>query len=91
MRRHPHVFGDVKADTPAEVLRNWEALKAEERKKQRSAEDFPKSIFDGISSAMPSLLEAHKLSSRAAQVGFEALRTLLNTEVTAPAGGVLQN
>ena len=32
--RHPHVFGDVKADTPAEVLRNWEALKAEEKKKE---------------------------------------------------------
>ncbi len=32
--RHPHVFGEVKADTPAEVLRNWEALKAEEKKKR---------------------------------------------------------
>ncbi len=69
--RHPHVFGDVKADTPAEVLRNWEALKAEERKKQKPTQDAPKSIFDGISSAMPSLLEAHKLSSRAAQAGFD--------------------
>src|SRR5215475_1589480 len=36
--RHPHVFGEVKADTSAEVLRNWEALKAEE-KKQRAATD----------------------------------------------------
>src|SRR6476659_6861099 len=35
--RHPHVFGDVKADTSAEVLRNWEALKAEEKKKSRAA------------------------------------------------------
>jgi uncharacterized protein YabN with tetrapyrrole methylase and pyrophosphatase domain len=35
--RHPHVFGDVKADTPAEVLRNWEALKAEEKKKRLAA------------------------------------------------------
>ena len=35
--RHPHVFGDVKADTPAEVLRNWEALKAQ-RKKEREKE-----------------------------------------------------
>ncbi len=69
--RHPHVFGDVKADTPTEVLRNWEALKAEERKKQKPTQDAPKSIFDGISSAMPSLLEAHKLSSRAAQAGFD--------------------
>ncbi len=35
--RHPHVFGEVKADTPAEVLRNWEALKAEEKKKRLAA------------------------------------------------------
>ncbi len=35
--RHPHVFGDVKADTSAEVLRNWEALKAEEKKKRLEA------------------------------------------------------
>ena len=68
--RHPHVFGDVKADTSSEVLRNWEALKAEERKKH-SGEDKPKSALDGISSAMPALLEAHKLSSRASQVGFD--------------------
>ena len=68
--RHPHVFGDVKADTSSEVLRNWEALKAEERKK-RSGDEKPKSALEGISSAMPALLEAHKLSSRASQVGFD--------------------
>ncbi len=75
--RHPHVFGDVKADTPAEVLRNWEALKAEEKKKRAEArgKDAPegakKSILDGVSSAMPALLEAHKLSAKAANVGFD--------------------
>src|SRR5882724_2583664 len=73
--RHPHVFGDVKADTPSEVLRNWEALKAEEKKKraetQGKKEDGLKSILDGVSSAMPALLEAHKLSSKAANVGFD--------------------
>src|SRR6267143_2592601 len=86
--RHPHVFGDVKADTSAEVLRNWEALKAEERKKKSGAtgdnvphdrvtESAPKahddrhSVLAGVSSAMPSLLEAYKLSSRAAQAGFD--------------------
>src|SRR5277367_3981537 len=37
--RHPHVFGDVKADTSAEVLRNWEALKAEEKKKRLASGD----------------------------------------------------
>ena len=83
INRHPHVFGDVKADTAAEVKRNWDALKAEEKKMRQRAEGSlanshtvpPKhkkhSILAGISSAMPSLLEAHKLSSRAAQAGFD--------------------
>jgi MazG family protein len=81
INRHPHVFGDVKADTSAEVKRNWEALKVEERKKRQTAggegdvaalsKDQRPSILAGVSSAMPSLLEAHKLSSRAAQAGFD--------------------
>jgi ATP diphosphatase len=83
--RHPHVFGDVKADTSAEVLRNWEALKAEEKKKRlerRGASPVPaesaptettedQSVLGGISSRVPAMLEAHKLSSRAARVGFD--------------------
>ncbi|MFZ0761551.1 MAG: MazG family protein, partial [Candidatus Sulfotelmatobacter sp.] len=77
--RHPHVFGEAKADSAAEVKRNWEALKVEERKKRLSetagaasaAGKSEASILAGISSAMPSLLEAHKLSSRAAQIGFD--------------------
>jgi MazG family protein len=77
--RHPHVFGDVKADTSAAVLRNWEALKAEEKKKRleagggKKAENIEdaQSVLAGVSSRMPALLEAHKLSSRAAHVGFD--------------------
>lgn len=77
--RHPHVFGDVKAETSSDVLRNWEALKAEEKKKRLAAgggkgakaEEHPQSVLAGVSSAMPALLEAHKLSSRAAHVGFD--------------------
>jgi MazG family protein len=79
--RHPHVFGDVKADTSAEVKRNWEALKVEERKQREDAQENDRkhdagigqisSILANISSAMPSLLEAYKLSSRAAQTGFD--------------------
>jgi nucleoside triphosphate diphosphatase len=75
INRHPHVFGDVKADTFAEVKRNWEALKVEEKKKQQgiaaSKNTEPHSILAGVSSAMPSLLEGYKLSSRAAQAGFD--------------------
>jgi MazG family protein len=81
--RHPHVFGDTRADTSADVKRNWEALKVEERKKRlietgsgtdagATGKSAPaQSILAGISSSMPSLLEAHKLSSRVAQVGFD--------------------
>jgi ATP diphosphatase len=80
INRHPHVFGDVKADTSAEVKRNWEALKVEERKKRQAtgaegdgapAKPDKNSILAGVSSAMPALLEAYKLSSRAAQAGFD--------------------
>jgi MazG family protein len=79
VNRHPHVFGEVKADTSSEVLRNWEALKAEEKKKRLEAggeksanpEQDSQSVLAGISGAMPALLEAHKLSSRAARVGFD--------------------
>jgi MazG family protein len=88
INRHPHVFGDVKADTSEDVKRNWEALKAEERKKEKKKRDAgsakdadaqnverrknqKQSVLAGISSAMPSMLEASKLSSRAAQIGFD--------------------
>ena len=84
INRHPHVFGDVKAATSAEVKRNWETLKVEERKQRQSIgaegnrnsspapdKDEIQSILAGVSSAMPSLLEAYKLSSRAAQAGFD--------------------
>jgi MazG family protein len=76
--RHPHVFGNAKAETSREVLRNWEALKAEEKKKRleargggRERAEDSNSALAGISSAMPALVEAHKLSSRAARVGFD--------------------
>lgn len=76
INRHPHVFGDVSAETSAEVLRNWEALKAEEKKKRLAAgggksAEKSESVLSGVSSSMPALLEAHKLSSRAAHVGFD--------------------
>src|SRR5215471_21256654 len=75
--RHPHVFGEVKADTPAEVVRNWQALKAEEKKKQQAASGqtpefgHPDSVLHGVTSKMPALMEAHKISTRVAHVGFD--------------------
>jgi MazG family protein len=66
--RHPHVFGDVAADTPQEVLRNWEAIKAREKGTDGSEQ---KLLLDSVSRAMPSLLEASKISAKAAAVGFD--------------------
>ena len=70
VRRHPHVFGDVRADDSAAVLLNWESLKAEERRAKGKA-DSDGSLLDGVSSKAPALMEAHQLSTKAARVGFD--------------------
>ena len=91
--RHPHVFGEVKAETPGEVVRNWQALKAEEKKKRQaetgevSKQGHPDSVLHGVSSAMPALVEAYKISNRVANIGFdwpniEGLFDKLNEETT---------
>ena len=72
VRRHPHVFGDVTVRDNEELLRNWEAMKAEEKRaagKDKSAEDS--SLLDGVSRKAPALMEAHQLSTKAARVGFD--------------------
>ena len=72
VRRHPHVFADTVADDSAEVLRNWEAIKAEEKRaagKMDSQNDA--SILNGVSTRAPALMEAHQLSTKAARVGFD--------------------
>lgn len=76
IHRHPHVFGDIKADDSAQVLKNWEALKAEEKRKTlqtngEAAPARPALLLEGVSSKMPALQEAHKISSKAAHVGFD--------------------
>jgi MazG family protein len=69
-RRHPHVFGGQAAGSSAEVLRNWEAMKAAERAAAGQAPEAT-SMLDGVSTALPSTLEAFQLTSRAARVGFD--------------------
>lgn len=74
--RHPHVFGDVEANTPAEVVRNWEMLKQQEKSKRDAAspaakDATKKSLLAGVSSGLPGLIEAGKISSKAGHVGFE--------------------
>jgi MazG family protein len=78
--RHPHVFGDVKAEDAQQVLKNWEAFKAEEKRKKRQqpgeskegeAGNEEETLLGSVSSKMPALMEAHKISSKAAHVGFD--------------------
>jgi MazG family protein len=74
VRRHPHVFGNVKADTSAEVLKNWEKLKAEERRgeiTEAKTNGAGSSILAGVPRTLPALLEAHQLTRRAANIGFD--------------------
>lgn len=74
IRRHPHVFGDESADTPAEVMEHWQRIKAEEKAEASPADsptDHVPSALDGLAKSFPPLLTAHKLSSKAAKVGFD--------------------
>jgi len=71
VRRHPHVFGKVKADTPEQVLKNWVQLKAKEKKDAAPATQLLPSALEGIPRSLPALIEAHQLTRRAAQVGFD--------------------
>ncbi len=81
VRRHPHVFGDARADNAEEVLRNWEAIKAEEKRAAIAATSSAdqssaprgeeQSLLDGVSAKAPALMEAHQLATKAARVGFD--------------------
>ncbi|MEP6707707.1 MAG: nucleoside triphosphate pyrophosphohydrolase [Pyrinomonadaceae bacterium] len=70
VRRHPHVFGDTRANDTAAVLRNWEVMKAEERR-AAGVNEREGSLLDGVSKKAPALMEAHQLSTKAARVGFD--------------------
>ena len=70
VRRHPHVFGDVEAGDSKTVLKNWEQLKAEERKAAGKAEQ-KHSLLDGIPKTLPATLEAFQLTRRASRIGFD--------------------
>jgi MazG family protein len=78
VRRHPHVFGKKRAKDSAEVLKNWEQIKKEERavagKKTPDAspqEGKVGSLLDGVSRALPAALEGFQLTRRAARIGFD--------------------
>src|SRR5581483_6412038 len=68
IRRHPHVFGDVRVNGVSDVLQNWEKLKETERKGKGEKE---KGILDGVPVALPALSQAQEYQDRAARVGFD--------------------
>lgn len=62
--RHPHVFGEVKADTAEKVTENWEQLKLKEK-------DGNKSVLSGVPDALPSMIKAYRIQDKARNVGFD--------------------
>jgi XTP/dITP diphosphohydrolase len=62
--RHPHIYGDVKADTPEQVSQNWEQLKQKEK-------GGNKSVLAGVPNSMPALLKAYRIQEKARAVGFD--------------------
>lgn len=71
IRRHPHVFGDAKADDAEAVSRLWAAVKQTEATPGAPAASGVVSMLDSISRSLPALMEAEKIQRRAARVGFE--------------------
>jgi tetrapyrrole methylase family protein/MazG family protein len=67
IRRHPHVFGDLKLDSVDGVLANWEKLK----EKERGGKKEDKGILDGVPISLPALSQAQEYQDRAARVGFD--------------------
>jgi tetrapyrrole methylase family protein/MazG family protein len=66
VRRHPHVFADREVSDAAEVIRNWEDIKRDER-----AHEVTSSVLDGVPAALPALLKAFRMTEKAAAVGFD--------------------
>src|SRR5467141_4863187 len=79
IRRHPHVFGTTRAKDSAEVLRNWEQIKAAERRAgdnkrdSKTGNNAPEevSLLDGVSRALPATLEGFQLTRKASRIGFD--------------------
>ncbi len=66
IRRHPHVFDNLKINDESEILANWEKIKETEKKDRREA-----GFFDGIPKSMPALMRAQMMQERAARIGFD--------------------
>ncbi len=66
IRRHPHIYGDMQADSAEEVTRNWEQIKMLEKKDQKK-----KTVLSGVPQGMPALIKAQRMQEKVASVGFD--------------------
>jgi tetrapyrrole methylase family protein/MazG family protein len=80
VRRHPHVFGEKRSKDAAEVLKNWEQIKAEERRAQNpqqatgpieTSSQACASLLDGIPHTLPAVMQGYQLTRRASRIGFD--------------------
>jgi tetrapyrrole methylase family protein/MazG family protein len=71
VRRHPHVFGEDKAETPTEVLRNWEAIKAAELAEKGKGTEGDGSMLDSVSAKLPAVMEAFQMTTKVSRVDFD--------------------
>ena len=67
IHRHPHIYGDVKADDTKAVKANWEAIKLQEKGQSAAS----KSVLEGVPKALPSLVKAYRMQEKVAGLGFE--------------------
>jgi XTP/dITP diphosphohydrolase len=67
IERHPHVYGEVKADTEEAVKRNWELIKLREK----SEKNTPKTVLGGIPTSLPAMIKAYRIQEKARGVGFD--------------------
>ena len=64
--RHPHVFGNIEADTPEEVLKNWDAIKMQTKSQEKLADSV-----DDVAKSLPALMRAQKVQKRSAKSGMD--------------------
>ena len=69
IRRHPHVFADAVAETPDDVKQRWDEIKRKEKASQETSSDA--SVLESVPRCLPALVEAEKISEKAAATGFE--------------------
>jgi len=67
IRRHPHVFGDLKLKDQEELLQNWERIK---RSEKTEGDEQPKRVYDSLPKGLPPMLKAYRINSKAARTGF---------------------